>query len=61
MKPLGPVQLYEAFKMAGVKRLSVLPLHTGLLLVGAGAGGLFTTTATVAVALVQPATVTVSE
>jgi hypothetical protein len=43
-------------------RLSVAPVHTGLLLPAVGAdGGAFTTTASVPVALVQPFTVTVKE
>jgi hypothetical protein len=47
---------------AGVERLSVLPLQTGLLLEAVGVAGVgFTVTDTVPVELAHPATVTVNE
>lgn len=59
---LGPVQVYVAPTTAAVERLIVEPVHTGLLLVGAGVAGVaFTTTLTVPAVLGQPPTVTVTE
>lgn len=57
----GPVQLYVAPGTAAVLRLIVLPVQTGELLEGEGvAGVVFTTTAVVPTALVQPFVVTVT-
>lgn len=62
VNPFGPVQEYVAPTTALVVRLSVLPVHTGLLLDGAGAAGIgLTETATVPARLVQPLSVTVTE
>ena len=60
--PFGPVQLYVAPLTATVERLSVVPVHTGLLDAGDGVTGVALTVAfTVAALLVQPATVAVTE
>jgi hypothetical protein len=57
----GPVQLYVAPATAGVLRLMVLPVQTGVLLDAVGVAGVaFTTTAVVPTPEVQPATVTVT-
>jgi len=56
----GPVQAYVAPVIADAVKLIVAPVQTGVLLPAVGAAGMaFTTTAVVAVALVQPFTVTV--
>ncbi len=58
---LGPVHAYVAPVTAVVVKLIVFPVHTGLLLDGAGvAGVLFTTTVVVPTKLVHPLTVTVT-
>lgn len=57
----GPVQLYVAPATAGVLRLIVFPVQTGVLLDAVGVAGVaFTTTAVVPTPEVQPATVTVT-
>ena len=62
VNPPGPVQEYVAPATAVVVRLMVCPVHTGLLLPGAGVEGIgFTVAVTVPAALVQPPTVTVTE
>lgn len=56
----GPVQLYVAPATAGVERLIVLPVQTGVLLDAVGVDGVvFTTTTTVPTADVHPFAVTV--
>ena len=61
VKLFGPVHEYVAPATAAVERLIVLPEQTGELLEGAGvAGVLFTTTAVVPTADVQPVVVTVT-
>lgn len=59
----GPLQLQFAPVMLVILRLSVCPVQIGLLAVGVSVpgGGVFTATATVCVALVQPLTVMLSE
>jgi len=62
VNPFGPVHEYVAPPMFDAERFSVLPAQIGLLLEAAGAAGVaFTVTLTVPAALVQPATVIVSE
>lgn len=57
----GPVQEYVAPATAGVERLIVLPVQTGVLLDGVGVAGVaFTTTTVVPTAEVQPFVVTVT-
>ena len=60
MTLFGPVHEYDATATAVVKRFSVLPEQTGVLLDGAGVAGVaFTTTAVVPTAEVHPFVVTV--
>ena len=60
-KLFGPVQEYVAPATAGVERLIVLPVHTGVLLDAPGVAGVaFTTTAVVPKAEVHPFVVTVT-
>jgi len=62
MNPFGPDQLYVAPVTALVERLSVAPVHTGLLPEGEGAAGTgLTVMLTVPALPVQPATVAVTE
>src|SRR6218665_412187 len=61
VKEFGPDHAYVAPDTAGVDRLMVLPVQTGVLLDAVGvAGEEFTTTAVVPTALVQPLVVTVT-
>ena len=62
VNPLGPVHAYVAPATVLAERFIVEPAHTGLLLETVGADGIvFTVTAVVPAALVQPLTVTVTE
>src|ERR1043165_7795781 len=62
VKEFGPVQLYVAPAMDDADKKSISPVHTGVLEPAVGlTGAVFTDTATVPAALVQPATVTVIE
>jgi len=61
LKLFGPVHEYVAPATAGVERLIVLPVHTGVLLDAVGVAGVaFTTTAVVPTADVHPLVVTVT-
>jgi hypothetical protein len=60
-KLFGPVHEYVAPATAGVKRLMVLPVQTGVLLLAVGVAGVaLITTAVVPAADVQPFVVTVT-
>lgn len=60
-KEFGPVHAYVAPATAGVERLIVLPVQTGVLLDVVGVAGVaLTTTAVVPIAEVQPFVVTVT-
>lgn len=62
VNPPGPVHEYVAPATAVVVSVMVVPVHTGLLLPGAGVAGIgFTTTVVVPGVLVHPPTVAVTE